>query len=139
MNTIEQKIFLKAEQYGLSIGNLNMKNNITKIFINIDFIQLNTNFSMIDGTNIHVLREGFVYLSNIIKLENLESSYGKLLGFLKSHLTAIQNKWISLPYTYDYIYDINSIYNTIFNLLKDRCSEVSEYILNNLRFDIRNI
>ena len=138
MNTIEQKIFLKAEQYGLSIGNLNMKNNITKIFINIDFIQLNTNFSMIDGTNIHVLREGFVYLSNIIKLENLESSYGKLLGFLKSHLTAIQNKWISLPYTYDYIYDINSIYNTILNVNMTENEAVvliKSYFQNNLNWD----
>ena len=135
MNNIEQKIFMKASKYGLDMGHSKINNENTKISILIEFIPLHNNFNIIDGTNIHVLREGFVYLSNIIKMEN---SYTKLLGFIKSHLNAIEKKWIQLPYQYNYINDISKIYYTIFNLnFKDNELEVllRKYFENNLHWD----
>jgi hypothetical protein len=135
MNNIEQKIFMKASKYGLDMGHSKINNESTKISILIEFIPLHNNFNIIDGTNIHVLREGFVYLSNIIKMEN---SYTKLLGFIKSHLNAIEKKWIQLPYQYNYINDISKIYYTIFNLnFKDNELEVllRKYFENNLHWD----
>lgn len=135
MNNIEQKIFMKASKYGLDMGHCKINNENTKISILIEFVPLHNNFNIIDGTNIHVLREGFVYLSNIIKMEN---SYTKLLGFIKSHLNAIEKKWIQLPYQYNYINDISKIYYTIFNLnFKDNELELllRKYFENNLHWD----
>ena len=113
INKVEQKIFLKAQSYGLNIGNLNLKNNFIKISVNIDFFQIHNNPDIIDGTNIHVLREGFSYLVNIIKKDD---KYNKLLRFLQSHLNAIQKKWIYLNYDFDNIDKINKIYHNIINL-----------------------
>lgn len=113
INKIEQKIFLKAQNYGLNIGNFNLKNNSIKINIDIDFIKLNNRLDIIDGTNIHVLREGFIYLSNIIKKDG---KYDKIIRFLQSHLNAVENKWVSLNYDYDNIQNINKIYNDIVHL-----------------------
>jgi hypothetical protein len=135
MNSIEQKIFTKASKYGLNMGYSKINNENTKISILIEFIQLHNNFNIIDGTNIHVLREGFVYLSNIIKIED---SYIKLLGFIKSHLNAIEKNWIKLPYEYNYINDISKIYYTIFNLnFKENEIELllRKYFENNLHWD----
>ena len=86
INKIEQKIFIKAKGYGLNIGNLMLKNNYINISISIDFIQINNIIDIIDGTNIHILREGFSILCNIIK--NNEK-YDCILRFLQSHLNAI--------------------------------------------------
>ena len=112
LNKIEQKIFLKAHDYGLNIGNLKLKNNSIKISISIDFIKLQDNLDIIDGTNIHVLREGFIYLSNIVKKDD---KYEKIIRYLQSHLNAVEKKWISLNYEYDNINNINKIYNKINN------------------------
>jgi len=135
MNSIEQKIFMKASKYGLDMGRSVINNESTKISILIDFLPLHNNYNMIDGTNVHVLREGFQYLSNIVKKED---NYNKLLGFLKSHLNAIEKKWIALPYEYDHIDIIGKIYNVIFNLnFKPNESEIvlRHYFENNLTWD----
>ena len=132
VNKVEQKIFLKAHDYGLNIGNFNLKNNNIKISISIDFIQLQNNLDIIDGTNIHVLREGFIYLSSIIKKNN---KYEKIIRFLQSHLNAVEKKWISLNYDYDNIDIINKIYNDIINLnfKEDEIANICEtYFKNNL-------
>jgi len=132
LNKIEQKIFLKAHNYGLDIGNMNLKNNYLKINISIDFIQIQNNPDIIDGTNIHILREGFNYLSNIIKKNN---RYDLLLQFLHSHLYAIEKKWIKLSYDYDNISEINKIYNNIinYNFNETEINEIVEnYFKNNL-------
>jgi hypothetical protein len=113
INKIEQKIFLKAYNYGLNIGNLNNKNSYVKINILIDFIKIQDNFDIIDGTNIHVQREGFIYLLNIIKRDN---KYIKILFFLQSYLNAVEKKWIYLNYNYENIALINKIYHQIINL-----------------------
>jgi hypothetical protein len=135
INKIEQKIFMKAQNYGLSIGNLKLKNNFIKISISIDFIKISNNLNIIDGTNIHILREGFNYLINIIKKD---SDYSKLLRFLYSHLIAVEKNWIKLEYDYNNINKIKTIYNNIINLnFKD--DEINDIIKiffkNNLTWD----
>ena len=75
--------------------------------------KLQDNLDIIDGTNIHVLREGFIYLSNIVKKDD---KYEKIIRYLQSHLNAVEKKWISLNYEYDNINNINKIYNEIINL-----------------------
>jgi hypothetical protein len=112
INKIEQKIFLKAYNYGLNIGNLSNKNSYVKISISIDFLKIQDNLDIIDGTNIHVQREGFIYLSNIIKKDN---KYIKILRFLQSYLNAVDKKLIALNYNYEHISLINKIYNEIVN------------------------
>ena len=113
INKIEQKIFLKAYNYGLNIGNLSNKNSYVKISISIDFLKIQDNLDIIDGTNIHVQREGFIYLSNIIKKDN---KYIKILRFLQSYLNAVDKKLITLNYNYEHISLINKIYNEVINL-----------------------
>ena len=113
MNKIERKIFIKAHNYGISLDKMNLTNNSIKINIIIDFIQIQDNYDIIDGTNIYILREGFIHLSNIIKKDN---KYCKLLRFLQSHIDSINKKLIFLNYEYDNIDIINKIYNDIINL-----------------------
>ena len=132
INKVEQKIFIKAQNYGLNIGNYNLKNNCIKINIDIDFVKLNNKLDIIDGTNIHVLREGFIYLSNIIKKDG---KYDKIIRFLQSHLNAIEKKWISLNYEYENINYINKIYNDIIhlNFKEDEISDIiQDFFGNNL-------
>lgn len=109
----EKKIFLKAYDCGLNIEKINLTNNYIKINILINFIQIQNNLDIIDGTNIHVLREGFIHLANIIKKD---AKYHKLLRYLQSHLNAVHKKLIFLGYDYDNINIINKIYNDIINL-----------------------
>ena len=135
INKIEQKIFMKAQNYGLSIGNLKLKNNFIKISISIDFIKICNNLNIIDGTNIHVLREGFNYLINIIKKD---SDYSKLLRFLYSHLIAVEKKWIKLEYDYNNANKIKTIYNNIINLnfKEDEINDIiKNFFKNNLTWD----
>lgn len=113
VNKIEEKIFLKAKGYGINIGNLNLRDNYIKISISIDFYQIQNNTDIIDGTNIHILREGFIYLSNIIKKDE---KYDRLIQFMQSHLNAIYKRWIFLNYEYDHVEYINETYNNIINL-----------------------
>ena len=130
LNKIEQKIFLKAKSYGLNIGNMNFNNNSVKFSIIIEFLHIYDNLDIIDGTNIHVLREGFNYLSKIIQKEN---QYIKLLRFLESHLYAIQKKWIL--YNYDNKDNIKKIYYDIINLNYEEhevCNELELFFNNNL-------
>jgi len=132
INKVEQKIIMKAYDYGLSIDNLNSENKYTKISITIDFLQIHNNNNIIDGTNIHILREGFIYLSNIIKSDN---NYIKLLRFLQSHLNAIEKKYIFLQYNFDNIDKINKIYNNIIhkNFEEDEiCKILQDFFKNNI-------
>ena len=126
INKVEQKIIMKAYDYGLNIDNLNSENKYTKISISIDFLQIQNNNNIIDGTNIHVLREGFIYLSNIIKNNN---DYVKLLRFLQSHLNAIEKKYIYLKYNFDNVDKINKIYNNIIYKNFEEC-EICEILKN---------
>jgi hypothetical protein len=137
MNKIEHKVLLKAENYGLNIGNLNLKDNHIKFSIHINFCSLENNYHLIDGTNIYILREGFYYLSNIIKNNNM--NYQRLLFFLKSHLNGIQKKWIEFEdKKYITRNNINKIYNDIIirNFKEDEIIQVIEYFFkDNLNWD----
>lgn len=132
MNKIERKIFIKANNYGITIDKVNLNNNSIKINIIIDFIQIQDNYDIIDGTNIYVLREGFIHLSNIIKKDN---KYSKLLRFLQSHIDSINKKLIFLNYEYDNTDIVNKIYNDIINLNfneNEIISILEKYFENNL-------
>jgi hypothetical protein len=132
INKVEQKIIMKAYDYGLSIDNLNSENKYTKISITIDFLQIHNNNNIIDGTNIHILREGFIYLANIIKSDN---NYLKLLRFLQSHLNAIEKKYIFLEYNFDNIDKINKIYNNIIHKNFEEyeiCKILQDFFKNNI-------
>jgi hypothetical protein len=130
INNIEQKIFLKAHNYGLNIGNLNLKDSFMNISISIDFIQIHNNIDIIDGTNIHILREGFSNLCNIIKKNE---KYCSILRFLQSHLNAIEKKWIILNYNYDSVKYINKIYHNIIdlNFKEDEIHEIIKVFFKN--------
>lgn len=132
MNKIERKIFVKAHNYGITIDKVNLNNHSIKINIIIDFIQIQDNYDIIDGTNIYVLREGFIHLSNIIKKDN---KYSKLLRFLQSHIDSINKKLIFLNYEYDNTEIVNKIYNDIINLNfneNEIISILEKYFENNL-------
>jgi hypothetical protein len=132
MNKIERKIFVKAHNYGITIDKVNLNNNSIKINIIIDFIQIQDNYDIIDGTNIYVLREGFIHLSNIIKKDN---KYCKLLRFLQSHIDSINKKLIFLNYEYGNIDIVNKIYNDIINFNfneNEIISILEKYFENNL-------
>jgi hypothetical protein len=132
INKIEQKIFMKAHNYGLNIGNLSLKNNYINISISIDFVQIYNNIDIIDGTNIHVLREGFTYLANIIKKNE---KYEYILRFLQSHLNAIEKRWILLNYEYESVRYINKIYHNIIDLNfkeEEICTFIKDFFKNNL-------
>ena len=120
---------MKAHSYGLNIGNMNLKNNTVKFSVIVEFLQISDNLDIIDGTNIHIMREGFNYLSNILQKEG---KYIKLLRFLESHVYALQKKWI---YTnYDNEYDTKSYYNIInLNFKEDEiCGIIKDFFNNNL-------
>jgi hypothetical protein len=123
INKIEKKILVKAEKYGLTLANINNKESCIKININIDFYEINKIINLIDGTNIHILREGFIFLSNIIKKDN---DYKKILLYLQSHINAIEKKWIKLDYEYENIHLVNKIYCEIINLYTN--NEIIDYI-----------
>ena len=134
INKIEKKIFLKIQNYGINIENINLNDDNIKISILIDFIKIQNNFDIIDGTNIHILREGFIHLSNII---NKDKNYSKLLRFLQAHLNAIEKRFIILDYEFDNIDNINNIYNDIINLNFTEieiCNLLEKYFENNLRW-----
>lgn len=137
MNKVEHKVLLKAENYGLNIGNLDLKNNNIKFSININFCSIENNYHLIDGTNIYILREGFYYLSNIIKNNNI--NYQRLLFFLKSHLNGIQKKWIDFEdKKYIIRNNINKIYNDIIirNFKEDEIIQfIENFFKDNLNWD----
>jgi hypothetical protein len=126
MTNLENKIFAKSSSYGLNLEYNNYSKEDIRISVSVEFMSLHNKFDMIDGTNIYTLREGFVYLANIVRQEG---SYYKLVEFLKSHLVAIENGWISLPYKYNYINDISKIYYHIVQLNMDK--EEMEKIMKN--------
>ncbi len=111
-NEIERKIFVEAKNYGIHIDqNLSSQKTIDLSVI-VEFSPMQEHFHLIDGTNIHVLREGFLYMMKMIQdPENKDpSKYKKIVQFIKSHLYAIENKYISLPYEYPFQENVLKIY-----------------------------
>ncbi len=111
-NDLERKIFAKALKYGIEINSILSTKKSIDLSISIQFHTMHDHFHLIDGSNIHVLREGFLYLLKMIQDEKNEdkNKYKKLIQFIKTHLVAIQNKWITLPYEFPFQDNVLKIY-----------------------------
>jgi hypothetical protein len=105
VNELERKIFIKAQNYGINVGYSNTHTDFVNINISIDFIDIYKNVNCIDGSNLHILKEGFWHLSNIIKEEIKEENkidnkidnkvpYLKIKKFLETHILYIHKKQI---------------------------------------------
>ena len=101
VNELERKIFIKAQKYGINVGYSNTYTDFVNINISIDFIDIYKNVNCIDGGNLHILKEGFWHLSNIIKEEIKEENkkddkvpYLKIKKFLETHILYIHKKQI---------------------------------------------
>ena len=66
-NQLERKIFMKAENYGLSLGSASTSNDFVSLNISIKFIDIYQKPECINGTNLYVYKQGFWHLVNIIK------------------------------------------------------------------------
>ncbi len=101
-NFIERKIFTEAHRYGIEMDTSIMENKSIQLSIYVEFYPLNNNYQIIDGTNIHVMREGFLFLMKMLNDPEYqdERKYMKMIQFIKSHFYAIEQKWVELPYEY---------------------------------------
>lgn len=101
-NFIERKIFTEAHRYGIEMDSSIMENKSIQLSIYVEFYPLQNNYQIIDGTNIHVMREGFLFLMKMLNDPEYqeERKYMKMIQFIKSHFYAIEQKWIELPFEY---------------------------------------
>ena len=107
LNSKEVSIFLTLKDYHINIENQNIVSEKIETNLQIDFLNLLDHTNLIDGSNIYPLKEGYIYLKQIILKEH---DFRKYINFLKAHLHAIQNKYVYLAYDYEYIHDIMKIY-----------------------------
>ncbi len=121
-NFIEKKLYLEAQKYGINFDSTFLNNHSINLSIYVEFFPLIENPHIIDGTNIHVLREGFLFLMRLIDTEinslnekgllNQEEKrkvYRKLIQYLKTHIYAIENNWINLNYDYYFHENVSKI------------------------------
>lgn len=66
-NQLERKIFMKADNYGLSLGSASTSGDFVSLNISIKFIDIYQKPECINGTNLYVYKQGFWHLVNIIK------------------------------------------------------------------------
>ncbi len=115
-NFIEKKLYLEAQKYGINFDSTFLNNHSINLSIYVEFFPLIENPHIIDGTNLHVLREGFLFLMRIIDIElnilvekkldkeeeliEKRKIYRKLIQYLKTHIYAIENNWIDLNFSY---------------------------------------
>ena len=108
VNELERKIFIKAQNYGINVGYSNTQTDYVSISISIDFLDIYKNPQCIDGGNLHILKEGFWHLSNIIKEESKKENkkpYLKIKKFLETHILYIHKKQI---YKTEFIEEFNN-------------------------------
>jgi len=102
VNELERKIIAKANRFNLDIGICDKTEFSNTIIIDIDFINIYENPECIDGLNIYNMKEGFLQLTNIIKIQtnndtdDIKKYYSKILNFLESHLISIDEKKINI-------------------------------------------
>jgi hypothetical protein len=135
INEVELKIFTKALGYGLNLGYSNKIDNIKHVNIKIEFIDIYEKPENILGYMLYTQDEGFIHLTNIIKLdiknnnkninnnEYIKQVYGKINDFLKSHIISLNNGYFcieknnnknSVLYDTEYInFSNNKSYNII--------------------------
>ncbi len=113
INNKELNIFLKLKDYNINIENQNIVSEYIETNLQIDFLNILDHTKLIDGSNIYPLKEGYIYLKQIILKDN---DYSKYINFLKAHLHGIQNKYIYLAYDYEYSEHIMKIYHQCIEL-----------------------
>jgi hypothetical protein len=69
VNELENKLYFKAKDYGLSMEYLSNTSNFDSLNIEIEFIDIYKNPRCITGSNLYILKEGIWHLSNIINEE----------------------------------------------------------------------
>ncbi len=143
-NFIEKKLYIEAQKYGINFDSTFLKNHSINLSIYVEFFPLIENPHIIDGTNIHVMREGFLFLMRLIdeevkilnekKLEEKDYKiekrkiYRKLIQYVKSHLYALENNWIDINYSYHFQDNVTKIFKQMIdNNFKQE--EFEDYII----------
>jgi len=138
LSTDERKILLTAKKFGIELDKTFEQNRKIQLSIYIEFLPILDNLHLIDGTNVHVLREGFLLMMKILEDKYEMNIYQKLNYFLKSHLCAIQNDWIDLSYEYLFKKNIMKIFNQMIemNYKKDEWEKyIRDYFKKNISWD----
>ncbi len=126
INNKEINILFTLKEYQMNLDHLNIISEHIETHLQIDFLNVLDHIHLIDGGNIFPLKEGYIYLKQII---NQEKDFSKYIHFLKAHLHSIQNKYVYLNYDYDYIDNVMKIYHQCIELnFKEH--ELIEYIKN---------
>ncbi len=127
INNKELNIFLTLKDFNINIESQNIISETIETNLQIDFLNLLNHINLVDGGNIYPLKEGYIYLKQLLLQEE---SYIKYINFLKAHLHAIQNKYVYLAYDYEYIDNVMKIYHQCIELNFNECeliSYISEY------------
>ena len=126
INNKELNIFLTLKDFHINIESQNIISETIETNLQIDFLNILNHMNLVDGSNIYPLKEGYIYLKQII---TQETSYIKYIHFLKAHLHGIQHKYIYLAYDYEYIDNVMKIYHQCIELNFTEC-ELILYIEN---------
>jgi hypothetical protein len=135
MNNVEMRIYTLLKEFDLEFQWNEFKREMIEITLQIDFLNILEDKKLIDGGNIYPLKEGYIYLKNILEREPILSSdpepfaespslspsstpspsikFVKYINFLKAHLYCIQNGHIYLAYDYAYKKDVMKIYHQV--------------------------
>ncbi len=143
-NFIEKKLYLEANKYGINFDSSFLKNHSINLSIYVEFFPLIENPQIIDGTNIHVMREGFLFLMRLIdeEIKNLNEKnfdekekkiekrkiYRKLIQYIKSHLYSLENNWIDLNFSYHFQDNLTKIFKQMIDK-NFRQDEFEDYII----------
>ncbi len=122
INNKELNIFLTLKEFNINIESQNIISEEIETNLQIDFLNLLNHIHLIDGGNIYPLKEGYIYLKQVV---SQEASYIKYINFLKAHLHAIQNKYVYLAYDYEYIDSVMKIYHQCIELNFCECELIS--------------
>jgi hypothetical protein len=124
LNHKELSIFFTLKEFDICLDHFNIISEQIETTLQIDFLNVLEHTSLIDGGNIFPLKEGYMYLKQMILEEQNFSIY---INFLKAHLHAVQNQYVYLNYDYEYIEHVMKIYHQCIEL-NFREKEWVEYI-----------
>ncbi len=113
LNHKELSIFFTLKEFDINLDHFNIISEQIETTLQIDFLNVLEHTSLIDGGNIFPLKEGYMYLKQMI-LE--EKNYSIYINFLKAHLHAIQNQYAYLSYDYEYIEHVMKMYHQCIEL-----------------------
>ncbi len=113
LNSKELNIYFILKDFQIDIFHQYILSETIETSIKIDFLNILNHHHLIDGGNIYPLKEGYIYLKNILNQKHNSSLY---IHFLKAHLYGIQNKHIYLAYDYQYIHNVMKIYHQCIEL-----------------------